>query len=224
MGVLPMRNARAAADELRRAVSTLHFSGFEIVTTGLPFALGDSYYDPVYAAAEELGVALCVHGTRHWANEFGAALLGTFSEVHAYAFPAGVLLHFTSIMGQGVPVRFPRLRLAFMEVGGTWLPYYLDRLDEHWEKRGSVDMPLLKEKPTTTFRKSTLKVSIEAGETLLRETIDVVGAEHLVYATDVPHWDCEFPGNLEHLRADPRLTAEEKQKILHDNAKELFNL
>ena len=224
VGVLPMRNAQAAAEEIRRAAKDLKLVGFAILTSGLPFALGDPYYDPVYKAAEECGVALCVHGTRHWASEFGANTLNTFGEVHSYAFVAGMLLQFTSIMSQGVTARFPKLKLAFMEIGATWLPYYLDRLDEHWEKRGHVDMPLLKEKPTTTFAKSNIKVSIEAGETLLPETIGVVGVEHLMFATDVPHWDCEFPGNLKHLRNDTRLTDEQKQRILYTNAKELFGL
>lgn len=224
MGVLPMRNPQAAAAELRRAAGDLKLIGFEILTSGLPFALGDSFYDPVYEAAEELGVTLCVHGTRHWAHEFGAGILSTFSEVHTYAFPAGIFLHFVSVLGKGVTIRFPRLRMAFMEVGATWLPYYLDRIDEHWHKRGHVDMPLLKETPTQTFRKSQIKVSIEADETLLAETIKAVGVEHLVFASDVPHWDCEFPDNLQHLRRHEGLSAVQKQHILYDNAKQLFDL
>lgn len=223
MGVLPMRNAQAAAEELRRAAK-MGFIGFEILTTGLPFALGDAYYDPVYTAAEELGVTLCVHGTRHWASEFGSNILSTFAEVHTYAFTAGILLQFASVMAQGVPVRYPRLRLAFMEIGATWLPYYLDRLDEHWEKRGKVEMPALKKRPTQIFKESTIKVSVEAEETLLAETIALLGDDHFVFATDVPHWDCEFPGNLATLRMHPRLPEAQKKKLLYDNAKALFRL
>ena len=224
MGVLPMRNPQAAAEEIRRASSKLKIVGFEVLTTGLPFGLGDPFYDPVYKAAEECGVAICVHGTRHWAHEFGAGILRTFSEVHSYAFPAGVFLHLVSILGNGVTVKYPKLRIAFMEIGATWLPYYLDRIDEHWEKRGRVDMPLLKEKPSAVFKKSNIKVSIEAGETLLAETIKMVGPQHFVYATDIPHWDCEFPESLHHLRESEILTGDIKQKILYDNAKELFRL
>jgi predicted TIM-barrel fold metal-dependent hydrolase len=150
--------------------------------------------------------------------------LRTFSEVHSYAFPAGIFLHFVSILGNGVTVKFPKLRLAFMEIGATWLPYYLDRIDEHYEKRGHVDMPLLKEKPSAVFKKSNIKVSIEAGETLLGETIKMVGAQHFMYATDIPHWDCEFPESLHHLRESEILNGEIKQQILYDNAKELFRL
>ena len=85
-------------------------------------------------------------------------------------------------------------------------------------------MPLLKKQPSDTFRESNLKVSLEGKETLLRETIDFVGVEHLIYATDVPHWDGEFPENLDEIRAANNLTDEEKTAILHDNAAELFSL
>ena len=223
VGVLPMRDIKASVLELRR-VAKLGLPGVEILTDGLPFALGDPVYDPIYAEAEKLGLALCVHGTRHWAEEFGASKLRSFAEVHCYAFPAGLILNFTSVMANGVPVKFPKLRMAFLEVGATWLPYYLARLDEHWEKRAEAEMPLLKKKPTDIFRASTIKVSLEAGEPLLAETVDYVGAEHVMYASDIPHWDNEFPGNLEHLRKSNTLSREAKEKILYSNARELFGL
>jgi predicted TIM-barrel fold metal-dependent hydrolase len=135
-----------------------------------------------------------------------------------------MLLNFTSVMAQGVPIRFPRLRLAFLEIGATWLPYYLDRLDEHWEKRHEEEMPHLGKKPSAVFRDSTIKVSIEGKESLLRETIDFVGVEHLIYATDIPHWDGEFPENLEEIRATNVINDKEKQAILRENAKSLYAL
>ncbi len=224
VGVLPMRSPQAAAEELERAVTERGLIGFEILPVGLPVALGDSYYDPVYAAAQKYGAVLGIHGTRSWSRELGAEGLSTFAEVHAYAFTAGILLQFTSMICQGVPVRFPKLRFAFLEIGATWLPYYLDRLDEHWEKRAEIEMPLLEEKPSELVRKSPVYFSIEAGESQLPQAIDYVGADHFVYASDIPHWDCEFPENLEQLRAHTALSAEVKDKILSQNAKRLFDL
>jgi predicted TIM-barrel fold metal-dependent hydrolase len=224
VGVLPMRDPQAAAAELEYATQELGLKGFEVLPDGLPFGLGDPFFDPVYEAAEKYGATIGIHGTRHWAHEWGAGKLKTFAEVHCYAFPAGVILNFTSVLAQGVTVRFPNLKMGFLEIGCTWLPYYLDRMDEHWEKRAEEEMPLLKKKPSDTFRESTLKVSLEGKESLLRETIDFVGAEHLIYATDVPHWDGEFPENLDELRAVNNVTDAEKTAILHDNAQELFSL
>lgn len=224
VGVLPMRDPEAAAREVEYATRELGLKGFEVVTDGLPFGLGDTYFDPVYEAAQKVGATIGIHGTRHWAEEWGGGKLRTFAEVHAYAFPAGVILNFTSVMCQGLPIRFPKLKMGFLEIGATWLPYYLDRLDEHWEKRWEVEMPLLKKKPSDVFRESSLKVSLEGKETLLREAVDYVGVEHLIYATDIPHWDGEFPENLEDIRATNIITDKEKRAILHDNAQALFSL
>ena len=65
---------------------------------------------------------------------------------------------------------------------------------------------------------------LEGKETLLRETVDFVGIEHLVYATDVPHWDGEFPENLEEIRDTDVIDEKEKKAILRDNAEALFAL
>ncbi len=224
MGVLPMNDPQAAAREVERATKDLGLKGFEVLTDGHTFALGDPFFDPVFEAAEAAGATIALHGTRHWAHEWGCRKLKTFAEVHAYGFPAGMILNFTSVMCQGVTNRFPKLKLAFLEIGATWLPYYLDRLDEHYEKRAEEEMPHLTKKPSDTFRDSSIKVSIEGKESTLNDTIAFVGAGHLVYATDVPHWDCEFPENLTDIRESNSLNDAEKQALLYDNAKELFSL
>jgi predicted TIM-barrel fold metal-dependent hydrolase len=224
VGVLPLGIPEEAARELRRGVTELGFIGFELLTMSAPRPFGDRWYDPVYAEAERLGVALCIHGGRSFSQEVGAEYLPTFTEVHSYTFPAGMMLHFTSVVCQGLPIRFPKLRLCFLEVGATWLPYYLDRLDEHWEKRGEHDTPLLKKKPSQTVRESNLYVSLESSETLLPQTIDYLGAQHFMYASDVPHWDNEFPESLQQLWEHPQLSDDTKRKILHDNAATLYAL
>lgn len=223
VGVLPMRDPKAAVRELEHAVDSLGITAFEVATTGLPFALGDSFYDPVYEAAQRKKAAICIHGTRHWSHEVGADRLRTFAEIHAYAFPAALIMQFTSVMCQGVSVRFPDLRLAFLEIGVTWLPYYLDRLDEHWHLRRQ-EMPRLPERPSDVFRKSTIKMSIEADETFLVDTLNFAGPEHFVFASDIPHWDSEWPNNIQGIRRHPKLSAEIKRKLLYDNAKEFYSL
>jgi hypothetical protein len=62
----------------------------------------------------------------------------------------------------------------------------LDRLDEHWEKRAEIEMPLLKKKPSDLVRESKMYFSVEPGESQLVHTVDYVGAEHFLYASDIP--------------------------------------
>jgi hypothetical protein len=48
-------------------------------------------------------------------------------------------------------------------------------------------MPLLKKKPSDVVRQSKMYFSVEPGESQLAATIDYVGAEHFLYASDIPH-------------------------------------
>jgi predicted TIM-barrel fold metal-dependent hydrolase len=74
------------------------------------------------------------------------------------------------------------------------------------------------------LRESNMYFSLESGESQLAATVDYVGSDHFVYASDIPHWDNEFPENLHHLRNHPDLSDEVKEKILRTNAKRLFDL
>jgi predicted TIM-barrel fold metal-dependent hydrolase len=224
VGVLPMQDPAEAAKELRRAVTDLGMRSFEVLSAGLRYGLGDPIYEPVWAEAERLGVPLCIHGSRQASADVGGDRFRTFGEVHCYSFPASLMLHFTSVMWNAIPLRYPHVKLAFLEIGATWLPYYLDRLDEHWEKRGAFEAPHLTRKPSAVFRESPIYVSLEAEEGLLAAAVDYVGDDHFLYASDIPHWDNEFPRNLRALREHPQLTRETKEKILYRNAQTLFGL
>jgi predicted TIM-barrel fold metal-dependent hydrolase len=98
-----------------------------------------------------------------------------------------------------------------------------DRSDEHWESAPKRDA-FVKEKPSELVRDAKIYFSLEAGETLLPEAVKYLGAEHFLYASDIPHWDNEFPGNLHALRNHPAVSDSDKEKILYKNAKELFAL
>ena len=223
VGVLPLQDPQAAVEEMRRAVTELGLLSFEIPATGLPLPLGDRFYDPIYAEAERLGVPLCIHGSRD-PETVGGDGFKTFTEIHCYAFVASGLLQFTSVLFNAVPLRFPKLKLAFLEFGTTWLPFYLDRMDEHWELRGAVETPWLTMKPSQEFNECPIYVSIEAEETLLGPCLDLLGDDKFLFASDFPHWDAEFPKNLRRLRRDKALTDETKAKLLYSNAKALFGL
>ena len=224
MGLIAMQEPDAAVEELARCVTELGMAGAMLSGTGIKGNLGSKEYWPIYAEAERLGTPICIHGTRSGAQEVGGDRFKTFAEVHSFVFPASVILHFTSVMCNGVLERFPNLKMAFLEIGATWLPFYLDRLDEHWELRGEVEMPYVTKKPTDVFREHEVYVSVEPEETFLSPMIDHLGADHFVFASDVPHWDARFPDNLEFLESRSDLGPDVKQKILYDNGKRLFGL
>jgi predicted TIM-barrel fold metal-dependent hydrolase len=224
VGVLPMQDPIEAAKELRRGFTELGLISFVILPLGLRTPLGDPAYDPLYTEAERLGCPLSIHGERSGSHQVGTAGFRTFNEVHTYAFPASIFLQFTSMIYNAVPLKFPKLRLGFLEIGATWLPYWLDRMDEHWEKRGEFEAPDLTRKPSDVVRNSSIYCTLESGESLLPQTIEYAGDHHFMYASDFPHWDTEFPENIEALWNRSGLSTETKERILYRNAKTFFGL
>ena len=104
------------------------------------------------------------------------------------------------------------------------LPYYLDRMDVEWEMRHELETPWLTKKPSDVVREADICFSVEAGETLLPQTIEYLGDDHFLYASDVPHWDADFRGGLAELWERSALPTASKEKIFYHNARRLFGL
>jgi hypothetical protein len=134
------------------------------------------------------------------------------------------MMQLTSMIFSGVPERFPKLKIGFMEAGCTWMPYWIDRMHEEWEKRARIEAPLCRSDPAEYIRRGNLFFSIESGEGSLAEVIRRYGDDILVFASDFPHWDAEYPDNLRAIRERSDLGDETKRKLLRDNAKRLYAL
>ena len=67
-----------------------------------------------------------------------------------------------------MPVRFPELSIAYLEAGAGWIPYFLQRMDEEYEKRGHAEAKLLTQAPTEIVHRHSIYFSCEADEPLLR--------------------------------------------------------
>lgn len=79
-----------------------------------------------------MGSLLAVHATVRGPHYFAADLYDQFIDVHTLSHPFAQMIQMTSLILRGVMERFPRLRLAFMEAGCSWVPYWMGRMDEEW--------------------------------------------------------------------------------------------
>ena len=58
----------------------------------------------------------------------------------------------------------------------------------------------------------------------LRMALEELGEDHILMATDYPHFDSEYPHTVSKVKERNDLTAKHKEKILGDNAVLLLNL
>jgi hypothetical protein len=221
---LPMLEPSAAAEELERCVTEHGFVGMVTAQHVLDRNLDDPAFDAVWSTAERLDVPVCVHGGGQAPGQVPVAIdrFSTRLEKHAITHPFGAMLALTSFTIGGVLARFPALRVAFLEAGAGWLPFWLERLDEHWslmpEQAPQLDRP-----PSDYFTGRGF-VSCEPEERALPWVGATLGDGVVCYASDYCHWDCAFPDSVK-LLADRRdLTDETKTAVLGANAARLYGL
>ncbi len=223
VALLPLQDPPAAARELERAVGELGFVG-GMVSADSYYLLGHSRFDPIYATAQRLRVPVCVHAAGTDMGVSGSEPFPKFIQAHTVSHAFAQMRQFTSMIFDGIPVRFPDLTLAFLEAGSGWIPYFLQRMDEEWEKRGHAEAKLLTEPPTAYVKKHRIFFSCEADEPLLPQAIDWVGADRIVYASDFPHWDHSYPKSVKELQDRADLTDAQKRGVLAENARRLYRM
>jgi predicted TIM-barrel fold metal-dependent hydrolase len=222
VALLPFQDVPEAVKELRRAVTELRMVGAFAPAVGLRLPLGRPEFHPIYAEAERLGSMVASHATVRGPQAFGADGFDKFIEVHTLSHPVAQMIQLTGMIFEGVPEKYPRLRIGFMEGGCSWLPFWMDRMDEEWEKRGTVEAPLCRKKPSDYLRSGQLYFAAEGDEGSVPEVVRRLSDDIVFYATDVPHWDHDFPENLHEMASREDLSPESRRKILGDNARRLY--
>ena len=141
MALLPFQDVDAASAELRRAVKELGMLGGMLPSNGeaIQGHWGNKLYWPIYEEAEKLGCALAVHvGCLH---HMGLDSFTTYYPAHALGHPFSLMIQASAMVAHGVFERFPKLRVAFLEGGATWVPFIMDRLDRSYHD-GHVQLDL----------------------------------------------------------------------------------
>ncbi len=106
--------------------------------------------------------------------------------------------------------------MSFLEAGCGFFPYYLARLDEHFEKRAG-EMPIPR-RPSEYVEQGRVLVSCEPDEHAIAYVCERVGSDKILYASDYPHWDADFPNTVTAIRDRTDLSKEAKRDILGGNA------
>jgi uncharacterized protein len=222
---VPMLDVEAAIGEMRRVVKDHGVKA--VLVRPNPHGtrlLSDPANDPFWAEAQELDCTIAIHSA-----VFGDMPTAGFDRYHDFfqrmiiSHPLEQQMGCMDLICGGVLERYPRLRMAFLEAGGLWVPYWLARLDEFYGKIGHL-VPKLKLKPSEYFRRQCF-CSAEPDDISLKVAASLNADDFLMWASDYPHYDCTFPGAVEELREHcAALPQSAQRKIMGENAARCYGL
>jgi predicted TIM-barrel fold metal-dependent hydrolase len=175
--------------------------------------LSDSYFYPVYDVASRLDMPICVHS----ANGSIASYDFFLEEPGFCKFKLAVVGAFHSLVNDGIPERFPKLRIGIIEVSAQWIPYAIHDLARRHTRRGKqLSRQLLKDKR--------VYVTCQTDDDL-DYLLGYAGSDNLVIGTDYGHSDnaSEIEA-LRKLKDEGKLAADVIGKILDDNPRALYGL
>src|SRR5262249_23284365 len=218
------QEAKAAAAELERAV-TERGAVAGVLPTYMPQSpdFGDTLYDPIYAAAQRLGVGLGFH-TGTSADSLGGLRFRKFLSAHTIDHPAEQMMALIATIIGGGFERFPRLSIAYLQSGIGLVPYVMDRLDGEGEKRRAVEAPYLTKLPSEYVTSGRIYFGVECEEKTIPDSLRWGLEDTLLYSSDYPHWDGDWPHTVKAVRQREDLSASTKRKMLHDNVARFYKL
>jgi len=212
-----------AAAEIRRHAGNPRMVQVMLVDNPYNYGFGHPVFHPIYAAAEETGRPIAIHGgAGGWANpaSTGGGNVTLYFEAHTL-WPQAMMTHLISFISHGVFDSFPKLKLLLIESGAAWLPSLIWRCDADY-KGLRREVPWLKRLPSEYVAEhvwlTTQPLEISPQRDQMIELLSWMnGAERLVYSSDYPHWDADEVSHI-----STRLPQSWHRKVFFENAMRLY--
>jgi predicted TIM-barrel fold metal-dependent hydrolase len=179
--------------------------------------------EPIWQAAQEHDLAI-VHHSNTWNPPYFPAYQDVWENIflgRLASHPWGGMRFMAAFIGAGIMDRYPSLRMGTLECGFGWLPFWAKRMDEQAVYVGGVAP--LKHAPSEYITSGRYFCTIERheGEELFNFVTSVFGDDILMFGSDFPHSECQFPDSVDNILAWS-LKPDTKRKLLWDNAARFY--
>lgn len=219
---LPFNDPEETYEMVKRYAGVKGVIGFMVVSTRYKPVYHNDYMK-TYALLEESNMPLAFHASYHW-NDQLVSLTNRFITAHAVGFTFFNAVHCANWVINGLPERFPKLKVIWVESGLAWIPWLMQRLDNDYRMRTS-EAPALKRLPSEYMRDmfyTSQPMEMVNNHEALELTFKMINAEtQLLYSSDYPHWDMDLPSTIWDLQF---LEEKAKRQILGLNAQRVFNM
>jgi predicted TIM-barrel fold metal-dependent hydrolase len=180
--------------------------------------------EPISQAAQEHDLAV-VHHSNTWNPPYFPAYQDLWDNIflgRLASHPWGGMRFMAAFIGAGIMDRYPRLRVGILECGFGWLPFWAKRMDEQAAYVGGVAP--LQHAPSEYLTSGRFFCTIERheGEDLFNFVTSVLGDDVLMYASDYPHSECQFPDSVDNILRWSSLKPDTRRKLLWDNAARFY--
>lgn len=216
-------DGQLAASEIDRLGDDRRFAHILIsIRTAEP--LGRRKYWPMFDAAVRHNLPLAIHvGGAGGSPASGVGFHSFYIEDHT-SWPAAYQTQLISMIAEGVFARFPDLKVVLIEGGLAWAAPLMWRLDDAHRRLGA-EIPSVHRPPSSYLREhfwfTTQPMEEPPRPAQFMRLLDQLQmTDHLMFATDYPHWDFDAPD-----QALPAMLSDaDRRAIMFGNAGRLYGL
>ena len=188
LAAIAPQDPAAAAKELERATGKLGLKGGIINSHTFDHYLDEKQFWPIFEAAEALDVPLYIH-PREPASGMREIMAGPVAGGPAWAYGVEVGTHILKLISAGVFDRFPKLRIVVGHMGEA-LPFWLPRIDNRYiaMRAGMFAGAKPMQRMPSDYIRENIWVTTSGMNywPQLKMTLDVLGRDRVMYATDYP--------------------------------------
>lgn len=236
LGVLPRNSIDVALAELER-MAKMGIKGAYLQKYPSGGKYPSASDERFWAAAQEMGLPLHIH----------IRLAGRFEDfavspedphppmnsnlpmmMSGFALMAhGCQEAFAQLIFSGVMARYPDLKWVSVESGIGWIPYFLDRWDNNFERQRHWAQLAFDMKPSEYWRRQVYATFEEdkVGVLLAHMLPDICPVDNLMWACDYPHSDTTWPHSREIVREQFKdIPDEDRRKVVWENCQKLYGI
>lgn len=180
----------------------------------------DGADDPLWAAAESMGVPVSIH--------VGFALTPAGDKSRMQTTQASGVVRFNDapirvaqFVESGVFDRFPDLELLLVEVDSSWLPYLQEQMNDRFERTARAERPRIERRPGDYFPTNVFSTFITDWYAVKNR--DSIGVTQMLWSSDYPHSGADWPNSWKSIEVGfAGVPDEERRAILAGNALRLY--
>jgi aminocarboxymuconate-semialdehyde decarboxylase len=180
LATLPMQAPQRAADELKRAVTTLGLRGTMIGSNAMGKNLDDPSFEPLWATAESLDALVIIHPN----NVAGADRLRSYYLNNLIGNPLDTTIAAACLIFGGVLERYPKLK-ALLVHGGGFVPFQAGRWVHGWHVRPEPKVNV-KQSPEPWLDRFYYDTILHA-QPQLEFLVSSVGSSRVLLGSDYPY-------------------------------------